>query len=82
MKTVRLIDPALQPGEGRIVPVLATIGRPTFVEKNQDLELPDDIAGTAPTWEPRTTNMTDMGTGLLAQHEVWTETGTPARTED
>ncbi len=51
--------------------MLADYGLDTRVEVGRDVELPDEVAGEPPTWEPRTTHMTDPGRGLLAQHDVW-----------
>lgn len=63
MKTVVLIDPAMGPESERIVPVLGTT-----VRKGEAVDVPDDIAGTAPTDD-------DLGSGLLAQSDVWSEQG-------
>lgn len=63
MKTVVLIDPAMGPDSVRIVPVLGIT-----VRKGDAVEVPDDVAGTAPT-------KGDLGSGLLAQSDVWSKQG-------
>ena len=59
---VKLIDQSVAPDGTRIVPALGH-ARVTF---GQTVEVPDDVAGTAPTGEPG-----DLGSGLLAQTDVW-----------
>lgn len=68
MKTIRLIDESVGPEGGRIVPALGN----QRIQIGEDVQVPDDIAGTAPTDD-------DPGSGLLAQYDVWID---PTARED
>lgn len=61
MKTIQLVDPAMKPGDVKIVPSLGL-----SVEFGHQIEVPDDVAGRAPSDD-------DPGEGLLAQTDLWAE---------
>lgn len=60
MRTVKLIDPSVAPDGALIVPALGN----ARVQYGETIEVPDDLAGKAPT-------PGDLGHGLLAQHDIW-----------
>lgn len=71
MKTVRLIDESVGPGGGRIVPALGNL----VIRLGEGVEVPDDVAGHAPSEYTNDDDVvvSDLGSGLLAQSDVWVE---------
>lgn len=74
-KTIRLVAESAHP-DGLIVPALGRV-----VQYGEDVEVSDELAGTAPSWEPHTTTMTDLGSGMLAQHDIWVDPAAAPREE-
>lgn len=64
MVRIKLVDSSLREGDGRIVPALADAGLNPLVDLGSAVDMPDDVAGQAPSDE-------DPGWGLLAQSDVW-----------
>jgi hypothetical protein len=58
----------LQGNQPRIVPTLADYGLNTYVRPGEPIDVPDDVAGKAPT---KNDDTNDLGSGLLAQSDVW-----------
>jgi hypothetical protein len=64
MVRIRLVDPSLRAEDGRIVPSLADVGLDPLVQAGETIDVPESLAGRGP-------EDGDLGTGMLAQTDVW-----------